>query len=180
MGVMVDVLWSQAEVRRVLVVALLGAVAVAVWSSRRRGSWIAASGLTLAIGVVLAVSLSSVFLNPGPGFAWWSQCRLEGPAELARELRTHQGLANVFLFVPVGLFAAALHGRVRAGLAVGVVLSLAVEVVQGATWGRDCSSVDVVANVVGAAVGAAIVGVTLAAWTRRAAVSGPPPAPHQP
>ena len=181
MGVIEDVLWSQAEVRRGLLMAATLAVGVAVWIGVRGRPWVAPSGLTLACGVVLAVALTSMDTpHTGTGLSRWSQCRFEGPTSLLRVLQSQQGLANVTLFVPVGLFAAALHGRMRAGLVIGLSLSVCTEVIQGLTWGRDCSSGDLVANLVGAFLGA-IIGRGAGALLRgRTTIGGPPPSAHQP
>jgi glycopeptide antibiotics resistance protein len=72
--------------------------------------------------------------------------------------------ANVLLFVPIGFLVAALLGRRRAWLAVvsGGLASLAIELAQWALLpARYPSAADVLANTMGAAIGAGLLALVL-------------------
>lgn len=165
-------LWSQPEVRLALLATVVAAITVAVRTARRDRPWVAPCGLTLSFGLILAATLSGIVGQPGGGIAWWSQCRLEGPAQLLDGLGTRDGLANVALFVPLGLFATLVNGKVRAGMAAGSALSVLVELIQGFASGRDCYSGDVLANVAGVALGAVVARAAALLWKRRAVPVG--------
>lgn len=64
--------------------------------------------------------------------------------------------ANVLLFIPLGLLLTLLFRRPWIGLVVAVLLSIGAEVVQMVLPGRLSSLRDIVANALGAALGAAI------------------------
>ncbi|MFD5426911.1 VanZ family protein [Streptomyces sp. NPDC127084] len=76
--------------------------------------------------------------------------------DLLGPLATQQGLMNVALFIPVVFFATLLLRRPAVCLAGGVLLSGATELVQAVTAhiGRSCTSEDLVANSIGAVIGA--------------------------
>jgi VanZ family protein len=76
--------------------------------------------------------------------------------------------SNVLLFVPFGVLAMLLSVRLTVGRTVllGLVFSGAIEIAQAVVRpGRTASAQDVVANVLGVAIGAGLVAV----WRRRAA-----------
>jgi glycopeptide antibiotics resistance protein len=68
-------------------------------------------------------------------------------------------LANLALFLPLGLSLGWLGSAPRRALAIGAGLSLAIELAQLAIPGRDPSVSDVLFNVLGAGLGALVVGV---------------------
>ena len=135
---------------------LLLAVLVAALVPRRRV-------LTFLTGAALAVVLG-VTVVPSGG---WAALRVvdDVPASILANVRpqpddliawtqTTDGPLNVVLFVPLGLFLALLLRRpVRAAL-LCVALSLAIECYQAALTTRVSAFADVVANGVGAAIGA--------------------------
>ncbi len=86
----------------------------------------------------------------------------------AFDLVTAEVVANVVMFVPLGLLLAS-SARVRhpwLAVAVGTVLSAAIETTQIALPGRYPTVQDVAANSAGAAIGAAVV-VGVRAWRGR-------------
>lgn len=88
----------------------------------------------------------------------------------AFDLVTLEVVANVVMFVPLGLLLASSARVPRPWLAVtaGLALSAAIETTQIALPGRYPTLQDVVANTAGAALGAAAVVATRAARARRA------------
>jgi hypothetical protein len=75
--------------------------------------------------------------------------------------------ANVALFAPLGVLVTLAFRRAWAGIAAAVVLSAGVELAQLLLPGRTASARDVLANVLGAALGAFVVVVLRAAARRR-------------
>ena len=75
---------------------------------------------------------------------------------LMNSLSNEQGLLNAAMFVPVGLFGVLATRRFTIGPAVGVLLSMAIETMQGAfpVLGRSCDTSDLIANSLGALLGA--------------------------
>lgn len=92
----------------------------------------------------------------------------------AFDLVTLEVVANVVMFVPLGLLLASSARVSRPWLAVafGLALSAAIETTQIALPGRYPTAADVVANTAGAALGAAAVVATRAWRARRARRAG--------
>jgi VanZ like family len=170
MGVIIEVFWGRAGVRLGLSAAVLVACLVAVTSARRGRNWPVSFGLTLSAGLILANTMFGVIGQTGSGLAWWSQCRIGTASELVRGPGSPEGLANVVLFVPLGLFSVAASRRVGVAVAAGLALSVLVEAIQGLTWGRDCAAADVVSNIAGALVGS-LVALAAIRWPRVGFVS---------
>lgn len=116
--------------------------------------------LAVAIGFILYGSLHPFAFNPLPSGA--------GPFAAAAEawpvVRANRGdvLANLLLYLPVGLLLAALlPGRAGAQLAlaglVALVLSTGIELLQLYDRGRTSSPWDVLCNTIGAVAGATLV-----------------------
>lgn len=84
--------------------------------------------------------------------------------------------ANVALFVPLGLFAAALWPKLWVGALLALVVSAGAEIAQLALPARTTSARDIVANVVGAVLGSALAWLVLRARIRRES----PRAPQEP
>jgi glycopeptide antibiotics resistance protein len=82
-------------------------------------------------------------------------------------------VSNVAMFLPLGLFGGIVFARARSAvIAICLVFSVAVELVQWALLpARQADWRDVVANVVGAAIGVALAALVLRLITRRAATS---------
>ncbi|MEU6343741.1 VanZ family protein [Streptomyces sp. NPDC046977] len=92
----------------------------------------------------------------GSGSGYVGNCTIS--RQVSEAFLNDQGLLNVALFVPLGLFGAlALRQPVAVALGAGA-LSLTIEVVQGTVpvVARTCDSSDWVANSTGAALGAAL------------------------
>lgn len=72
-------------------------------------------------------------------------------------------LANVALFVPIGLLVGVASRRPVLGALAGVVLTVAIELVQALVpaIGRSCAMDDAIANAVGAALGAVLAVIAL-------------------
>ncbi|MGW8761170.1 VanZ family protein [Streptomyces sp. NPDC055815] len=134
--------------------ALAGA---AWWAAHRlgsrRGRWWAglAATVTLMIGVT--------FMGSGPAAG---QCVINHDA--LEPFRTTQGLWNLAMTVPVGLFAMLASRRPLPVLVAVVALPLAVEFTQGTVdgLGRVCDSADAEMNILGGVAGAAVAALVLA------------------
>ena len=165
-GAVVVVVRSFLRDREFLVVlavllALATAVAVPLAVRAHRSRWLAAAAgwsvaAIVAFTAVPSLGLSQYLTQP------WSAVRVrllftpDLPDDLTSWASGPQGLLNAALFVPAGLLLTALTrrpGRTVAGL---VVLSLVIEVVQAASATRSGTLADVVANLVGAALGALV------------------------
>jgi glycopeptide antibiotics resistance protein len=121
--------------------------------SRRRRAW-ALAGLLIYCGIVglivlLPVSYSSIVNGIGD----WMRYDLgwtffgSGWIEFA---------ANILMFVPLGLLLTLLFAHPWYGVVLALALSAAVELVQIVIPSRQASLRDVLANVIGAAIGAAL------------------------
>jgi hypothetical protein len=77
--------------------------------------------------------------------------------------------ANVALFVPVGLLVTLVTRRLWLGVVLALVLSAGAELVQELLPGRTASLRDVLANTLGAAIGAAVAAIAVRAARSRAA-----------
>jgi hypothetical protein len=147
-------------------VALSAVVAVAVSRSLATGlgtSRRLTAGLVLAVGLILAATLTPLEPALAGGAAGSGQCDLSRltPASPAILLAVDDVSLNVALFAPLGLVLALLPGsRRRRGLLLAGALLLPV-VIEGLqlvlpVLDRGCESADVVDNVTGLALGLAI------------------------
>lgn len=100
---------------------------------------------------ILVVALATLWPAPGESSTPPPFCLVCGPTGLADTLR------NVVLFVPLGVGIALGRRRPWHAAAAGFALSCVVESLQLVTPGRDPSARDVVANTMGAAIGAVTV-----------------------
>ncbi|MFJ6653886.1 VanZ family protein [Microbacterium sp. NPDC091313] len=128
-------------------------------------------GAALVLGVYAAVVVVVLLspISPEVAVAWltallrddvgWSAVR-QGWVEFA---------LNIALFVPLGLLVTMLFRRVWLGVVTALLLSVAAEAVQEFLPGRLASLRDVLANVVGAAIGAFIAWIILRRLRGRAA-----------
>jgi glycopeptide antibiotics resistance protein len=121
------------------VIAVIVVVALLVWPTTVDGS--------------LVALVEAIYSRFGTGA--WSET-----IQLARFL------ANVVLFVPLALIVGLATRRWWLGFVIGVVTSAGSELVQRALPGRDASLEDLIANSLGAAIGALI---ALAVRSRRRA-----------
>lgn len=123
------------------------------------------AGLGLYAAVVLVVVIAPVsyadvvhaiddLLREGLGMTWFGS----GWIEFA---------ANVLLFVPLGLLLTLLFRRPWIGVVVSLAASVAVELAQLVVPSRQASLRDVVANALGAAIGAAIAWLLVRRRSRR-------------
>ncbi|HWI30263.1 MAG TPA: VanZ family protein, partial [Microbacterium sp.] len=76
-------------------------------------------------------------------------------------------IANIMFFVPLGLLLTLLVRRPWVGVLLALALSACAELAQGLLPARTASVRDVLANVLGAAIGAAIAWAIIAARRRR-------------
>ncbi|WP_369148721.1 VanZ family protein [Streptomyces sp. R44] len=137
--------------------AALALAGAAWWAAHRlgsrRGRWWAglAATVTLMIGVT--------FMGSGPAAG---QCVINHDA--LEPFRTTQGLWNLAMTVPLGLFAMMASRRPLPVLVGVVTLPLAVEFVQGTVdgLGRVCDSADAEMNILGGVAGAAVAALVLA------------------
>lgn len=123
----------------------------ALHSRRRLRPWmwgVAAAYLVALVAVVLAPQPVPLPAPPHPSQAPHAGLRLGWLADVAR---------NLLLFLPLGALAAGARLEGRQVIAIGFLLSLAIELLQLAIPGRFGSPVDLVANTLGAGIGAALV-----------------------
>lgn len=122
-------------------------------AGRRRGWVFAGLGAYLAAALVVLLSPVSPEAIVAAVTAW-----LRDDAGLSS---VRQGwvefAANIALFAPLGALVTLAFRRRWAGVVVALVLSAGVELAQTLLPGRVASPRDVVANVLGAALGAAVV-----------------------
>lgn len=139
----------------------------------------------------LAIALLAAVVAAGPPLGWWLASRpraawvlaaLAGVAVLATTLHPTgrevdlvcvlgrdgtlagpEPLANVALFVPIGLLVGVASRMPALGAAAGAALTVAIELVQAlAPWlGRSCAIDDAIANAVGGALGAVLAAAAL-------------------
>ncbi|ROR65883.1 VanZ family protein [Agrococcus jenensis] len=145
----------------------------------------------------LAFALLAAAVVVGPALGWWLAPRpraawalaaLAGVAVLVttlyptgREvelvcvlgrdgtLAGPEPLANVALFVPIGLLVGVASRRPALGALAGAVLTVGIELVQALApaLGRSCAVDDAIANTVGAALGAVLAAAVLLVARRR-------------
>jgi hypothetical protein len=140
-----------------LMASLLAAVIVGVWRAARHQPWAGAAGLVLSAGAIVAVTLYPLGIG-GLGGARVAGCwsGLDIHRVLPDALGSASGLANVALFVPLGLFLRWVTGRAARSAAVVVTTTAGIEASQGLVLtGHDCSVADVLANTVGGLAGIA-------------------------
>ena len=112
--------------------------------------------LVLSIGAAGAVSLFQLGFdgaNAGLSRCWGT---FSPERWLPNTYLTAQGMANVLLYVPVGLFAWLTWRRLILAIAAPATLTVVVELLQAYGGAHDCSPEDVLANVTGALVGVAL------------------------
>ncbi|MFF6840138.1 VanZ family protein [Streptomyces tanashiensis] len=137
--------------------AALALAGAAWWTARRLGSpqgrWWA--GLAAAFTAMIGVT----FMGSGPADG---QCVINHDA--LEPFRTTQGLWNLAMTVPLGLFAMLAARRPLPVLVAVVALPLAVEFTQGSVdgLGRVCDSADAEMNILGGLAGAAVAALVLA------------------
>ena len=157
MSVIIEVLWNNQGVRNGLALAVVASVMCGAVQAARGRSVLAPALLVLSIGAAGAVSLFQLGFD-GAANAGLSRCWGTFSPErwLPNSYLTAQGMANVLLYVPVGLFAWFTWRRTTFAFGVPVALTIGVELLQAYGGAHDCSPEDVLANVTGALVGVAI------------------------
>lgn len=137
------------------IAAVVAAVVVGLplgwWvASRPRAAW------TLAAVAAVAVLVATLYPT---GRVVEVVCVLGRDGTLA----SPEPLANVALFVPIGLLVGVASRRPALGVLAGVALTVAVELVQALVpaIGRSCAIDDAIANAVGAALGAVLAAIAL-------------------
>ncbi|WP_093799950.1 VanZ family protein [Streptomyces sp. Wb2n-11] len=133
-------------------IAVLLAAAICYLLAHRMGTrpW-SCAGLGAAVTAEVALTL---FLPSGDGVSGAGKCVLN--RNYAEPFATEQGLLNLALFMPVGVFGILALRRLLPVLAGGIGLSLATELLQTLLPGvsRGCDSSDLQMNALGAAAGA--------------------------
>ena len=157
MRVIIEVLWNNPDVRKGLALAVVVSLMYGAVRAARGRSVMAPALLVLSIGAAGAVSLFQLDFD-GAANAGLSRCwsTFSPDRWIPNTYRTAQGLANVLLYVPVGLFAWLTWRRLILALAVPATLTVVVELLQAYGGAHDCSPEDVLANVTGGLVGVAV------------------------
>jgi hypothetical protein len=117
----------------------------------RAGKWL----LALSVGAILVATITPVPGQPTVPVSWCLVCGEHGTAD---------AVANLLLFLPLGVACALAGWRPLAAVLGAALLSATIETVQFALPGRDPSLGDVLCNTAGAALG---VYATAAALRRR-------------
>lgn len=174
MGVIIEVLWNNPDVRKGLALAVLAAVICAAVQAAQGQPAVAPGLLVLSVGAAGAVSLFQLGFD-GAANAGLSRCWATFSPErlIPNAYLTAQGLANVLLYGPVGLFAWLTTRRLTLAIAVPATLTVVVELLQAYGGAHDCSPEDALANVTGGLVGLAfgVLATTLHAAARPGSVS---------
>ncbi|MFF2633264.1 VanZ family protein [Microbacterium sp. NPDC058021] len=139
---------------------------------RRRWVWVALAVYLAMVGAVLllpvsyggAVNAIGVVLSDGLGIGGFGTGWIEFTG-------------NIVMFVPLGLLLTLLVRRHWLGVVFALALSAAAELAQAFIPSREPSLRDVLANVVGAAVGAALAWMAVLRRERNAASAGRSPNP---
>ncbi|WP_207022746.1 VanZ family protein [Phycicoccus sp. DTK01] len=145
----------QEAIQALLLLALVASVAAGLLARRAGRDVVAWTGTVAAVGVVVALTQAPVG-PPAPVRSLdvcWSTTPL---TSIGRDLVSTQGLANVLLFVPLGVFVHRLVGSAWWVVAGGAALSVLIELAQALQGGHDCTPTDVVANTVGTACGVVV------------------------
>lgn len=120
---------------------------------RTRRSWaivgLAVYGVVVALVVLLPVSYSAIVNGIGDWMRYDLGLTFFGSGWI-------EFVANILMFTPLGFLLALLFRHPWYGVALSLALSAAVEVVQIVIPSRQASLRDVVANVLGAALGATV------------------------
>jgi len=166
-----EIAWAVAT--RPETLALLLLTAMLAWPLGRRGG---------AIGVLFVLALGSVLAATTttwrPHLSWDGVERyllgFEHPGRAVRGFAgTRERVANIVLFMPLGIYGTLLTRRPLATLAGCCALTFAIEAWQG-YLGRTADVSDVLHNAVGAAVGVALALI----WIRATTSAGKRPAPE--
>ncbi len=150
-----------------LAIALLAVVVVV---GPPLGWWLAPrprAALALALGAIVAALVTTLYPTGGEAEL---VCVLGRDGTLAGP----EPLANVALFVPIGLLVGVASRRPALGAVAGAVLTVTIELVQALApeLGRSCAIDDAIANAVGAALGAVLAAAALLLARRAASSEG--------
>jgi hypothetical protein len=165
-----ETLYASSSVLGTIAVGVAGALlAGAVARSRRLLTALTGTALAVVLGLTL-VPVGGWTALAVERHAWHSIAVNVCPerSDLSAWLHASDGPPNVALFVPLGFFLALLLRRPMRAAAVAVVLSFAIECYQASLTTRVGSFADVVANGLGAVIGAtaALVVLSVLAWRR--------------
>jgi glycopeptide antibiotics resistance protein len=172
-------LWHFVLGRSALVVLLV--TAVVAWPlsrlvADRFGRSRVATVLFLAsVGVVMALTLTPNYPAPGeitvmpPHFLQYIGNRHMVWAALTSPPADSEQIANIALYVPVGLFGRFVWRSTIGAAAFGIALTVAIETCQYGIVGRDGSLTDIRNNAAGAVLGALIGAVAVRVAQRRRA-----------
>ncbi|MFD8592823.1 VanZ family protein [Streptomyces sp. NPDC059637] len=125
-------------------------------------------GPAVLLGLALAAELTATLYPMHPGAGAPGVCTLN--RDLLTPLTAQQGWMNIIMFIPVAFFTATTFRRHALPLAGSILLSGTTELLQALTphASRACTSEDLVANTLGAAVGVGLAAALHRLHTRRA------------
>lgn len=142
------------------------AVATTWYLVRRRGT----PPIPTALAVLAAASIGVITLTPAGWYALGNpaeQCSTDLVAAAAHLIRGPQELANIGMFVPLGLFAVLAGARPRVTAAVLTLAPGVLEIAQALAVHRICTVLDWLDNSVGGLIGVAAGVAVLAAREHR-------------
>jgi glycopeptide antibiotics resistance protein len=172
-------LWHFILGRAALVVLL--ATAVVAWplgrliADRFRRPRVAAVLFVAAVGVVMALTLTPNYPAPGeatdvpPHFLQYLGNLHMVWAALTSAPADSEQVANIALYIPVGLFGRFVWGGAMRAAVFGIALTVAIETCQYGIVGRDGSLTDIRNNAAGAILGALVGAVAVRVARRRSA-----------
>lgn len=178
-GIVVEAFWRQPQVRVGLVALAVGGVVLGTLLARRTGRSVPLVVLAVwAVVGILLLTLLPQSLSDLQTPLRWSRVAVELTPyprhDLTAWMHGTDGPLNVLLYLPAGALLATATRRPGRALLALAGLSLAIEVLQAVTGWRSGSLGDVVANVIGAALGVCVALVGRAALRRgRGAAPGP-------
>jgi glycopeptide antibiotics resistance protein len=162
--------------------AVLVVTAVAAWplgrliGNRFGRSRVAVVLFIASVGVVMALTLTPNYPAPGeptdlpPHFLQYIDNLHMVWAALTSPPTDSEQIANIALYVPVGLFGRFVCGGATRAAVFGIALTVAIETCQYGIVGRDGSLTDIRNNAAGAVLGALVGAVAARVAHRRASI----------
>lgn len=109
------------------------------------------AGITVGIAALVGIAVATLTPVQGEAVRPWNACLFCG------DLGSADTIVNVLLYLPLGIALALANVRPRTAVAMGLVLSTAIELTQLSLPGRDPSLRDILTNTLGTGLGILLV-----------------------